>query len=185
MLFFSFWLTSLCMTVLRSFHVTKNDPISFLKMWWVYTMDIQHLTYSTLLERLFQLSENVNTNMSRYPGGLPRQHCGKELPTSAGDTRDTGSIPGAGRSLGVGNPTHSRILAWKTPWREEPGRLRSSKEGSQSIRRSWMTTHTGLRGTGTLCVSISLHTSCGHWGLPSLVTGRSPRHWPSETPGRR
>ena len=125
-------------------------------------MDIQHLTYSTLLKRLFQLSENVNTNMSRYPGGLPRQQRGKELPTSAGDTRDTGSIPGAGRSLGVGNPTHSRILAWKTPWRKEPGRLRSSKEGSQSIRHSWMTTHTGLRGIGTLCVLISLHTSCGH-----------------------
>ena len=89
-----------------------NIRVHFFFFFFRYTMDIQHLTYSTLLERLFQLSENVNTNMSRYPGGLPRQHCGKELPTSAGDTRDTGSIPGAGRSLGVGNPTQSRILAW-------------------------------------------------------------------------
>ena len=29
-LFFSFWLTSLCMTVSRSVHISTNDPISFL-----------------------------------------------------------------------------------------------------------------------------------------------------------
>ena len=28
-LFFSFWLTSLCMTVSRSFHISTNDPNSF------------------------------------------------------------------------------------------------------------------------------------------------------------
>ena len=31
-LFCSFWLTSLCMTVSRSFHVSRNDPILFLFM---------------------------------------------------------------------------------------------------------------------------------------------------------
>ena len=41
------------------------------------------------------------------------------------------------RSLGWENPlekemaTHSSILAWKTPWTEEPGRLQST--GSQRV----------------------------------------------------
>ena len=40
----------------------------------------------------------------------------KNLPANAGDARDMGSIPGLGRSPGVGNSTHSNILAWKIPW---------------------------------------------------------------------
>ena len=39
----------------------------------------------------------------------------KNLPTNAGDARDVGLIPGSGRSPGVGNGTHSSILAWKIP----------------------------------------------------------------------
>ena len=46
----------------------------------------------------------------------------KKLPPSAGDVRDTGSIPGSGRSPGVGNG-NSSVLAWKIPWTEEPGKL--------------------------------------------------------------
>ena len=45
----------------------------------------------------------------------------KNLPANAGDTRDLGLIPGSGRSPGVGNATHSSILAWEIPWTEEPG----------------------------------------------------------------
>ena len=37
----------------------------------------------------------------------------KNLPTNAGDIRDTGSIPGLGRSLEEGMATHSSILAWR------------------------------------------------------------------------
>ena len=42
------------------------------------------------------------------------------------------------QSMGQENPlekemaTHSSILAWKTPWMEEPGRLQSM--GSQRVR---------------------------------------------------
>ena len=35
--------------------------------------------------------------------GLPRWHSAKNLPASAGDARDSGSILGSGRSPGVGN----------------------------------------------------------------------------------
>ena len=37
----------------------------------------------------------------------------KNLPANAGDARDVGSIPGLGRSPGVGSGNHSNILAWK------------------------------------------------------------------------
>ena len=47
---------------------------------------------------------------------------GKNLPVSEGDAS---SIPGWGRSPGVGNATHSSILGWKIPWAEEPGVLQN------------------------------------------------------------
>ena len=47
----------------------------------------------------------------------------KNLPANAGDARDMGSIPGSGRSPGVGNGTHSSILVWTIPWTEKPGKL--------------------------------------------------------------
>ena len=45
----------------------------------------------------------------------------KNLSDDAGDLRDAGSIPGSGRALGEDTATHSGILAWRTPWRVEPG----------------------------------------------------------------
>ena len=47
----------------------------------------------------------------------------KKLTANAGNIRDTGLIPGLGRSPGKGMATHSRILAWRIPWMEELGRL--------------------------------------------------------------
>ena len=47
----------------------------------------------------------------------------KNLPAEAGDIRDTGSIPGSGRSLEEGMAAHSSILAWRIPRTEEPGGL--------------------------------------------------------------
>ena len=39
----------------------------------------------------------------------------KNLPGSAGDVKDLGSVPGLERSPGVGNGTHSSIFAWRIP----------------------------------------------------------------------
>ena len=49
----------------------------------------------------------------------------KNPPVNAGDTRDTGSIPGSEDPLEKGMTTHSSILAWRIPWTEEPGGLHS------------------------------------------------------------
>ena len=45
----------------------------------------------------------------------------KNLPASAGDERDVGSIPGLGRSLEKRMAMDSSVLAWRILWIEEPG----------------------------------------------------------------
>ena len=49
----------------------------------------------------------------------------KNLPASAGDIADVGSVPGWEDPLEEGMTTHSSVLAGRTPWTEEPGGLRS------------------------------------------------------------
>ena len=47
---------------------------------------------------------------------------------------DPGSIPGSGKILWIKvMAAHSRILAWRIPWTEEPGRLQSM--GSQNQKQ--------------------------------------------------
>ena len=55
---------------------------------------------------------------------------GGNLPANAGDTGDTGLIPGLEDPLEEEMATHSSILGWRIPWTEKPGRLQST--GSQS-----------------------------------------------------
>ena len=55
----------------------------------------------------------------------------KNLPAGVGDTGDEGLIPGSGRSPEIESGNLSSILAWKVPWREEPGGLQST--GSQRV----------------------------------------------------
>ena len=52
---------------------------------------------------------------------------------SAGDARDTDSIPGWEEFLKKEMTTHSSTLAWEIPWTEEPCGLQSM--GSQSLTR--------------------------------------------------
>ena len=57
----------------------------------------------------------------------------KYPPANTGDVRDASSIPGWGRSTGGGMATHSTVLAWRIPWSEEPGGLRSMRVQSQTL----------------------------------------------------
>ena len=59
-----------------------------------------------------------------FPGGSD----GKASVYNVGDP---GSIPGLGRSPGEEMAIHSRTIAWKILWTEEPGRLQSM--GSQRV----------------------------------------------------
>ena len=60
--------------------------------------------------------------------GFPDGSVGEETTCNAGNTGDSGSIPGSGRSPGEGNGTHSSVLAWEIPRREEPGGLRPNRQ---------------------------------------------------------
>ena len=66
--------------------------------------------------------ESWELAMNHGRPGLPLWLSSKESTCDAGDS---GSIPGSGRSPGRGHSNHSRILAWRIPWTEEPGRLQS------------------------------------------------------------
>ena len=43
------------------------------------------------------------------------------MPANAGEVRDMGSIPGLENPLEEEMAPHSSILAWRIPWKEEPG----------------------------------------------------------------
>ena len=49
----------------------------------------------------------------------------KNLLANAGDTGDSGSVPGLGRSLAEGNGNLLQYIVWEIPWTEEPGGLQS------------------------------------------------------------
>ena len=53
----------------------------------------------------------------------------KNLPVNAGNARDMGSIPGLGRSPGVGNGNPFQYSCLEIRWTAEPDRLQSM--GSQ------------------------------------------------------
>ena len=56
----------------------------------------------------------------------------KNPPSSAGDTRDVGLIPGLGRFFRGGNGNPLQYSSWKIPWTEEPGRLQSMESQSRA-----------------------------------------------------
>ena len=79
-------------------------------------------TDSRLELRLQVMQLGGTMNRGRAPRVTPVV---KSPPGSAGDTGNVGRIPGSGRCPGEGHgtATHSRILAWRTPWTEGPGGL--------------------------------------------------------------
>ena len=92
---------------------------------------MQHATVTNLM-CLGNISISCGSNISRIivlemlVYGISAKPHGKESACNAGDL---GLIPGSGRSPGREDPlekeiaTHSSILAWKIPWKEESGRL--------------------------------------------------------------
>ena len=55
----------------------------------------------------------------------------KNLSVNAGDV---GSVPGLEYPLEKEMATHSSVLAWKIPWREEPGGLQSMGSHKSQIQ---------------------------------------------------
>ena len=73
-----------------------------------------------------------NKSKSSFPGGTGV----KNLPADAEDTRDTGSIPGSGRSLEKEMATHSSIHAWRIPL--DRGAWRATWGHKESDMTEWL-----------------------------------------------
>ena len=102
----------------------------------------EHKTRTKKLKKLIRLHDRALGSITG-PSGLQIgaslvAQLVKNPPVNAGDTRDSGSIPGLRRMA-----THSSILAWRIPWTEKPGRLQSME--LPRVRHDW-TTNTGLLG---------------------------------------
>ena len=65
--------------------------------------------------------------------GLPRWLSGKKFACQA----DVGSMHGSGKSLEKEMAIHSSVLAWETPWTEEPGGIQAM--GSQRVAHNLAT----------------------------------------------
>ena len=60
-----------------------------------------------------------------FKAGFPFGTVVKNLPANARDARNEGSIPGSGRSPGVGNGNPLQYCWLEILWAEEPGGLQS------------------------------------------------------------
>ena len=78
------------------------------------------LTKWTFVGKVMSLLFNM---LSRLVMGFPG---GSEVKASASNAGDPGSITGFSDPLEKEMATHSSTLAWRIPWREEPGRLQST-----------------------------------------------------------
>ena len=67
------------------------------------------------------------------PLGASQWLSGKDSTCNASNTEDISLIPGSDDPLERGVATHSNILSWRTPWREDPGGLQFI--GSQRVRQ--------------------------------------------------
>ena len=74
--------------------------------------------FSILAWRIPWTEEPGRLQSMDFPGGSDS----KESACNAGDL---GLIPGQEDPLEKGVATHSRILVWRIPWTEDPGRLLS------------------------------------------------------------
>ena len=88
----------------------------------------------------------------------------------------------SGIQLVMAMATHSSTLAWKIPWREEPGGLQSM--GSLRVRHNWMTSLSFLlscigegNGNPLQCSCLENPRDRGPGGLPSMGSHRVEHDW--------
>ena len=85
----------------------------------------------------------------------------KNLSGNAGDIRDKGSIPGLGRSPGVGNGNPLQCSCLDTPWTEEPGGLQSI--GSKRVAERLMLSLGNTKLTSVLPIIPALFVFRTHF----------------------
>ena len=66
-------------------------------------------------------SHRVRHDWSDLAGGFPSGSIVKNLPANAGDAGNAVWFLSQGDTMEEEMATHSRVLAWRIPWTEEPG----------------------------------------------------------------
>ena len=89
---------------------------------WIHSIYYVHTAITPFYSFASTVANTFEPGLSSHLG-FPGGKVVKNLPANAGETRDTASMLGSGRSPGGGKATHSSILAWKIPRTEEPGGL--------------------------------------------------------------
>ena len=126
-----------------------------------------------------------DVNPSQAYKGFPGGSSGKEPACQCRRCKRQGSVPGKNGfpskdPLEEGMAAHSSLLAWRIPWTEEPGSLRSIE--SQRVRHDWSDlapTHAQAYNPGVLSAGTDSHPSetQSSWQRPlvslSLPEGRS------------
>ena len=77
------------------------------------------MLYSIHISTMLYIYLHICTPFMGFLGGSVI----KNPPANEGNARDVGLIPWSGRSSEKEMASHLSILAWKSPWTEEPGGL--------------------------------------------------------------
>ena len=88
-------------------------------------------TFKIVVMKWPHISAKLLAKIKCGMGGFPGGSVVKNLPANAGDAKDVCSVPGQEDPLESEMASHSNILAWRTPWTEESGRLQS--RGSRTV----------------------------------------------------
>ena len=103
--------------------------------------------------------------------GFPSGSVGKESSCSTGDTGDTGSVPGSGRSLGEGNGNLFQYSCLENPtdrgaWRATVQRVaKNQTQLSTKAWRSWFTVCSFLLYSRVIQLCIYIFFFFFHYGL--------------------
>ena len=192
------WLWHSCLLIgqkifQRSYPKSNNSCLStgtdylcmiYITSWW--RLHLQHCDHVLLGMHRSMLKQEISTLLWCI-AYASRWLSDKESICNSGDV---GSIPGLGRSPGVGNGTpskamapHSSTLAWKIPWTKEPGMLQTMGSRRVGTQQSDFTFtfpfHALEKETAT-------HSSVLAWripgmgepgGLPSMGSHRVGHDW--------
>ena len=116
--------------------ITDSQDMSLSKLQeLVMDREAWHAAVHGVAKSQTQLSDWTKLNWTEPYERLPWWLNGKESACKAGAVGALGFIPGSERSLEEGMTTHSSILAWEIPWKEEPGWLQSIR--LQRVRYNW------------------------------------------------
>ena len=104
-------------------------------------------------ERKYTWTLLSGSSFTNYQQGFPGGAGGKGPTHQMQETRDTDLIPGLGRSPEE-MATHSIIIAWRIPWKEEPGGIQGH---SPMDRETWQATVQGVAKGRAQLKWLSMH----------------------------